>query len=185
MSLRSPWMLLFLACVPVLVLAYAGRCARPSRPARLRGLVPTTAGQRGWRHHVPSRSSRRRRLICFASPARRSAWRCRSGKGRSSSPSTSRTACAPGTSAGTDRRGEGGSRRLRDAAASSVRIGVVAFADSGHRPRPTNVTADVIAAIKRLSVGGGRRWARTSSPSTRSREEADDRRVGPRNDAAP
>src|SRR5262249_52169775 len=39
---------------------------------------------------------------------------------------------------------------------SSIRIGVVAFGDSAVTAlRPTNVKADVIAAIKRLSVGGG------------------------------
>jgi Ca-activated chloride channel family protein len=39
---------------------------------------------------------------------------------------------------------------------SSIRIGVVAFGDSAVTVlRPTNVQADVIAAIKRLSVGGG------------------------------
>ena len=36
MSLWSPWMLLFLACVPVLVLAYVGAVrARAGRAARL------------------------------------------------------------------------------------------------------------------------------------------------------
>ena len=58
MSLGSPWMLLWLAVVPLLVLAYVRLVRRRSRRAdRLasEGLVPTTASRRGlrWRRHVP------------------------------------------------------------------------------------------------------------------------------------
>ena len=58
MSLDSPWMLLCLALVPVLVLAYVRLVRRRSRRAdRLaaEGLVPTSASRRGlrWRRHVP------------------------------------------------------------------------------------------------------------------------------------
>ena len=58
MSLGSPWMLLWLAVVPLLVLAYLRLVRRRSRRAdRLaaEGLVPTTASRRGlrWRRHVP------------------------------------------------------------------------------------------------------------------------------------
>ena len=162
MSLRSPWMLLFLACVPVLVLAYAGAMrARAERAARLasEGLVPTTAGRRvRWRRHVPfALFATAIALICFAlaRPTVSLALPERQGtviltfdvsnsmRARDIEPT--RIAAAKAAAVAFAKRQP-----------SSVRIGVVAFADSAVTVlRPTNVTADVIAAIKRLSVGGG------------------------------
>ena len=58
MSLDSPWMLLCLVVVPLLVVAYVGLLRRRSRRAeRLasEGLVASAASRRGlrWRRHVP------------------------------------------------------------------------------------------------------------------------------------
>ena len=65
MSLGSPWMLLWLACVPALVVAYVWVLRRrKQRTARLasEGLVPTAAGRRlRWRRHLP--------FACFAAAA--------------------------------------------------------------------------------------------------------------------
>ena len=162
MSLRSPWMLVFLACVPVLVLAYAvAMRARAERAARLasEGLVPTSAGRRArWRRHVPfALFATAIALICFAlaRPTVSLALPERQG-----------TVILTFDVSNSMRAGDIEPTRIAAAKAaavafakrqpSSVRIGVVAFADSAVTVlRPTNVTADVIAAIKRLSVGGG------------------------------
>ena len=71
MSLGSPWMLLCLACVPALVLAYAWALRRRAeRAARLasEGLVPTTPARRvRWRRHVPfALFAAALALVCFA-----------------------------------------------------------------------------------------------------------------------
>ena len=146
----------------MLVLAYAvAMRARAERAARLasEGLVPTTAGRRGrWRRHVPfALFATAIALICFAlaRPTVSLALPERQG-----------TVILTFDVSNSMRAGDIEPTRIAAAKAaavafakrqpSSVRIGVVAFADSAVTVlRPTNVTADVIAAIKRLSVGGG------------------------------
>jgi Ca-activated chloride channel family protein len=135
--------------------------ARAERAARLasEGLVPTTALRRvRWRRHVPfALFATAIALICFAlaRPTVSLALPERQGtviltfdvsnsmRARDIEPT--RIAAAKAAAVAFAQRQP-----------SSVRIGVVAFADSAVTVlRPTNVTADVIAAIKRLSVGGG------------------------------
>ena len=71
MSLGSPWMLLWLACVPGLVLAYWWALRRRAeRVGRLasEGLVPTASSRRvRWRRHVPfALFAAALALVCFA-----------------------------------------------------------------------------------------------------------------------
>src|SRR5436309_2148353 len=71
MSLESPWMLLCLACVPVVILAYVWAVrVRSARAAQLasEGLVPTTAGRpAGWQRHIPfALFAAALALVCFA-----------------------------------------------------------------------------------------------------------------------
>ena len=71
MSLGSPWMLLCLAFVPALVLAYAWALGRRAeRTARLasEGLVQTAAPRRTrWRRHLPfALFATALALVCFA-----------------------------------------------------------------------------------------------------------------------
>jgi Ca-activated chloride channel family protein len=162
MSLRSPWMLVFLACVPLLVLAYVGAVrARAGRAARLasEGLVPTTTGQRArWQRHLPfAVFATAIALVCFAlaRPTVSLALPQREGtvilafdvsnsmRARDLAPT--RLVAAKKAAIAFAKRQPG-----------SIRIGVVAFSDSGVTVlRPTTVKADVIAAIRRLSAGGG------------------------------
>jgi len=161
MSLRSPWMLLFLGFVPVLVLAYAGAVrARAGRAARLasEGLVPTAAAQVRWRRHVPfALFAAAIALMCvaLARPTVSLALPEREGtvvlafdvsnSMRAKDVAPTRIAAAKTAAIAFAKRQP-----------SSIRVGVVAFADGAVTVlKPTNVTADVIAAIKRLSVGGG------------------------------
>jgi Ca-activated chloride channel family protein len=162
MSLGSPWMLIFLACVPALVVAYVWMLRlRAERAARLAagGLVPTTAGRgRRWRRHVPFvLFAAAIALVCFAlaRPTVSLALPQREG-----------TVILAFDVSNSMRAKDLRPTRMDAAKAaaiafakqqpSSIRIGVVAFGDSAVTVlRPTNVQADVIAAIKRLSVGGG------------------------------
>jgi Ca-activated chloride channel homolog len=162
MSLRSPWMLLFLACVPVLVIAYVGALrARQGRAAQLasEGLVPVTAtGTAPWRRHVPfALFATAIGLVCFAlaRPTVSLALPERQGtvilafdvsnSMRAEDLAPTRIAAARAAAIA-----------FANQQPSSIRIGVVAFGDSAVTvQQPTNVTDDVIAAIKRLSVGGG------------------------------
>jgi Ca-activated chloride channel family protein len=162
MSLRSPWMLLFLVCVPVLVLAYAGAMrARAERAARLasEGLVPLTAAQRvRWRRHVPfALFATAIALMCFAlaRPTVSLALPERQGTvilAFDVSNSMLAKDFRPTRIAAAKAAAIAFAKRQP----SSIRIGVVAFGDSGVTVlKPTNVTADVISAIKGLSTGGG------------------------------
>jgi Ca-activated chloride channel homolog len=162
MSLESPWMLLCLACVPVLIVAYVRVLgARARRAARLasEGLVPVAAGWRaGWRRHVPfTLFAAALALVCFAlaRPTVSLALPQREG-----------TVILAFDVSNSMRAKDLEPTRLGAAKAaavafagrqpSSIRIGVVAFGDSAVTVlRPTNVKANVIAAIKRLGVGGG------------------------------
>jgi Ca-activated chloride channel homolog len=162
MSLRSPWMLVFLACVPLLVLAYVAAVrARAERASRLasEGLVPTATGRRPrWQRHLPfALFATAIGLVCFAlaRPTVSLALPQREGtvilafdvsnSMRAKDLAPTRIAAAKKAAIAFAERQPG-----------SIRIGVVAFGDSGVTVlRPTNVKGDVIAAIRRLSAGGG------------------------------
>jgi Ca-activated chloride channel family protein len=162
MALKSPWMLLCLAAVPALVLVHlAAVRARAERSARLasEGLVATTAGTRpGWQRHAPfALFATAIAVVCFAlaRPTVSLALPERQGtvvlafdvsnSMRADDLEPTRIAAAKAAAIAFAKRQP-----------SSIRIGVVAFGDSAVTVlRPTSVKADVIAAIRRLSVGGG------------------------------
>jgi Ca-activated chloride channel family protein len=162
MSLGSPWMLLSLACIPGLLLAYrAALRRRARRVARLEseGLVQTAAARRvRWRAHMPfALFAAAIALICFAlaRPTMSLSLPERQGtvilafdvsnsmRAKDLAPTRFAAAKAAATT-------------FVERQPSSIRIGVVAFGDSAVTVlRPTGVKADVIAAIKRLSASGG------------------------------
>jgi Ca-activated chloride channel family protein len=155
-------MLLFLACVPVLVLAYAGAMrARAERAVRLasEGLVPLTAAPRvRWRRHVPfALFATAIALMCFAlaRPTMSLALPERQGTvilAFDVSNSMLAKDFRPTRIAAARAAAIAFAKRQP----SSIRIGVVAFGDSAVIVlKPTTVTADVISAIKGISVGGG------------------------------
>ncbi len=163
MSLGSPWMLLWLAVVPLLVLAYLRLVRRRSRRAdRLasEGLVPTTASRRGlrWRRHVPfALFATALVLVCIglARPTMSLALPQRQGtvilafdvsnsmRADDLEPTRMQAAKAAATA-------------FAERQPSTIRVGVVAFGESAVTVlRPTTVKAEVVAAIRRLSAGGG------------------------------
>ncbi len=163
MALGSPWMLFWLAVVPLLVLAYVRLVRRRSRRAdRLatEGLVPTTSARRGlrWRRHVPFvLFASAIALVCvgLARPTMSFALPQREGtvilafdvsnsmRADDLEPTRMQAAKVAATS-------------FAERQPSSIRIGVVAFSDSAVTVlRPTNVTDEVVAAIRRLSASGG------------------------------
>ena len=155
-------MLLFLACVPVLVLAYAAAMrARTERAARLasEGLVPLTAVRRvRWRRHVPFALfataialmcvALARPIVSLALPERQGTVILAFDVSNSMLAKDFRpTRIAAAKAAAV---------AFAKQQPSSIRIGVVAFGDGAVTVlKPTNATADVISAIKGLSVGGG------------------------------
>src|SRR5262245_1786285 len=162
MSFESPWMLIWLAAVPALVLAYARVVrVRTERAARLasEGLVPTSPERRvRWRRHVPiALLAAAIGLVCFAlaRPTVSLALPHREG--------TVILAFDVSNSMRADDLEPTRIDAAREAATafvekqpSSIRIGVVAFGDGAITTLPpTNIKDDAIAAIKRLSVGGG------------------------------
>jgi Ca-activated chloride channel homolog len=162
MSLGSPWMLVFLACVPVLVLAYASAMrARTERAGRLasEGLVPLTDAPRvRWRRHLPfALFATAIALMCFAltRPTVSVALPERQGTvilAFDVSNSMLAKDLRPTRIAAAKAAAIAFAKRQP----SSIRIGVVAFGDSAVTVlQPTNNTADVILAIKELSIGGG------------------------------
>jgi Ca-activated chloride channel homolog len=162
MSLGSPWMLLCLACVPCLVVAYRLSLRRRARrAARLasEGLVQTAAAPRvRWRAHIPfALFAAALALICFALARPTMSLSLPERQGtvilafdvsnsmRAKDLAPTRIAAAKAAASA-----------FVERQPSSIRIGVVAFGDSAVTVlRPTNVKSDVIAAIKRLSVSGG------------------------------
>ena len=163
MSLGSPWMLLSLALVPVLVLAYVRLVRRRSRRAdRLaaEGLVPTTASRRGlrWRRHVPfALFASALALVCvaLARPTMSLALPQREGtvilafdvsnsmRADDLEPTRIEAAKAAATA-------------FAERQPSTIRVGIVAFGDSALTVlRPTDVKEEVVAAIRRLSASGG------------------------------
>jgi Ca-activated chloride channel family protein len=162
MSLGSPWMLLWLACVPTLVLTYGWALRlRAQRSARLasEGLVQTAASQRvRWQRHIPfALFAAALALVCFAlaRPTVSVALPERQG--------TVILAFDVSNSMRADDLEPSRIEAAKQAAMAfverqprTIRIGVVTFGDGGVTAlRPSKVKADVLAAIKRLSVGGG------------------------------
>ena len=162
MSLGSPWMLLCLALVPVLVLAYVRLVRRRSRRAdRLatEGLVTTSASRRGlrWRRHVPfALFAVALVLVCvglarptmsFALPQREGtvilAFDVSNSMRADDLEPTRMVAAKAAATAFAERQ------------PSTIRIGIVAFGDSALTVlRPTSVKEEVVAAIRRLSPSG-------------------------------
>ena len=163
MSLASPWMLLSLVLVPLLVLAYTRLVRRRARRAdRLasEGLVPTAAAGRSlrWRRHVPfALFAAALAVVCvaLARPTMSLALPQREGTvilafdvsnsmlAEDLEPSRLEAAKAAATA-------------FAKRQPSTIRIGVVAFGESAVTVlRPTNVEEEVVAAIRRLSAGGG------------------------------
>jgi Ca-activated chloride channel homolog len=162
MSLGSPWMLLSLACVPALVLTYRWALRlRAQRSARLasEGLVQTAANHRvRWQRHIPfALFAAALALVCFAlaRPTVSLALPERQG--------TVILAFDVSNSMRADDLEPTRIEAAKHAATAfverqprTIRIGVVTFGDGAVTAlRPTKVKADVLAAIKRLSVGGG------------------------------
>ena len=162
MSLGSPWMLLSLAVVPLLVVAYVGLVRRRSRRSErlaAEGLVPTTASRRDLRRrqHVPfALFASAIALVCvgLARPSMSLAVPQREGtvilafdvsnSMRADDLEPTRLEAAKKAAIG-----------FAEAQPSTIRIGVVAFGDSALTVlRPTNETDEVVAAIRRLSAGG-------------------------------
>jgi Ca-activated chloride channel homolog len=162
MSLGSPWMLLWLACVPALVLAYWWALRlRAQRSARLasEGLVQTAGSHRvRRRRHIPfALFAAALALVCFAlaRPIVSLAFPERQG-----------TVILAFDVSNSMRADDLEPTRLQAAKRAAtafveqqprtVRIGVVTFSDGAVTVlRPSKVKKDVLAAIKRLSVGGG------------------------------
>jgi Ca-activated chloride channel family protein len=162
MSLESPWMLICLAAVPALVFGYVWAVRmRAERSARLasEGLVATTPERRvRWRRHVPfALFAAAIALICFALARPEMSFGLPQREGtvilafdvsnsmRADDLEPSRIAAA-----------KEAATAFVEKQPSTIRIGVVAFGDGAITTlRPTNVKPDAIAAIKRLSVGGG------------------------------
>jgi Ca-activated chloride channel homolog len=161
-SLGSPWMLVFLTCVPVIVLAYMMMLqARARRTEHLasEGLVQTAAARRaGRRRHVPfALFTAALALLCLglARPTMLLTLPHREGtvilafdvsnsmRAEDLEPTRLEAAKAAATA-------------FAERQPRSIRVGVVSFGDSAVTAlEPTEVKDDVLAAIKRLSVGGG------------------------------
>jgi Ca-activated chloride channel family protein len=161
MSLGSPWMLLLLALVPLLVLAYVWALRRRGRRAdRLacEGLVPTTAGRRPRRRHIPfALFAAGIALVVFglARPTVNLPVPEREGtvilafdvsnsmRAKDLEPSRIEAAKVA-------------ARAFVEKQPRTIKIGVVAFGDSAVTVlKPSSVKEDVLAAINRLSVSGG------------------------------
>lgn len=162
MALRSPWLLLCLVSVPGLVFAYIWALRlRAQRATRLasEGLVRTDAVRSiRWRRHVPfALFATAVALVSFAlaRPTMSLAVPQREGtvilafdisnsmRAKDLEPTRIDAAKAAATA-------------FVERQPSSIRIGVVAFGDSAVTVlRPTNVKAEVTAAIKRLTPSGG------------------------------
>ena len=163
MTLGSPWMLVSLVLVPLLVVAYVrlvGRRARRAERLAAEGLVPTAASRRGvrWRRHVPfALFAAALAVVCvaLARPTVSLALPQREGtvilafdvsnsmRAEDLEPSRIEAAKVAATAFA--------KRQPR-----TIRLGVVAFGESAVTVlRPTNVQDEVLAAIRRLSAGGG------------------------------
>jgi Ca-activated chloride channel family protein len=161
MSLGSPWMLLLLAVVPLLVLAYVSALRRRGRrAARLasEGLVPTTAGRRQRRRHIP--------FVLFAAGIALVVFGLARPTVNLPIPQREGTVILAFDVSNSMRANDLKPTRIEAAKVaarafvekqpSTIKIGVVAFGDSAVTVlKPSNVKDDVLAAINRLSVSGG------------------------------
>ena len=161
MSIGSPWMLLLLAVVPLLVVAYVLALRRRGRrAARLasEGLVPTSAGRRQRRRHIPFALfaagialvvlGLARPTVNLPVPEREGTVILAfdvSNSMRAKDLAPSRIEAA-----------KVAARAFVEKQPSTIKIGVVAFGDSAVTVlKPSNVKEEVLAAINRLSVSGG------------------------------
>ena len=162
MSLGSPWMLLTLAFVPVVAFFYWRALRRRTRrSARLasEGLVPTGAPRgAGRRRHIPfalfalglalAGFALARPTMTISLPAREGTVILAfdvSNSMRAEDLEPTRIEAA-----------KVAARAFVEQQPKTIRIGVVAFGDSAVTVlRPSNVKAEVVAAINRLSVSGG------------------------------
>ena len=162
MSLGSPWMLLALVLVPCLVVSYWWMLRRRSeRAARLasEGLVTTTAGQSvRWRRHIPFALFALALVLVGVGLARPTV--------SLALPERTGTVILAFDVSNSMRADDLEPRRIAAAKKAAlafveqqprtIRIGVVAFGDTAVTVlKPSNVKSEVVAAIKRLSVGGG------------------------------
>lgn len=161
MSLAAPSLLLLLVAVPALVAGYVSAARRRSRRAAelaAEALVLTSTGRVGWRRHLPFglfaaaltlllvglarpevnlRTPRREGTVILAFDV--------SNSMRADDLEPSRLEAA-----------KAAARAFVKRQPSTIRVGVVAFGDGALLVRePTSTQADVIAAIDRLSPGGG------------------------------
>jgi Ca-activated chloride channel family protein len=161
MSLASPWMLLALALVPCLVVAYWWMLRRRAeRTARLasEGLVTTGAGRVRWRRHIPFALFALALALVFFGLARPTV--------SLAVPDREGTVVLAFDVSNSMRAADLEPTRMEAAKKAAlafveqqprtIKIGVVAFGDSAVTVlRPSNVKEDVVAAIERLSSGGG------------------------------
>jgi Ca-activated chloride channel family protein len=162
MSLASPWMLVWLAGVPALVVGYVWmlrlRAARAGRLAS-EGLVQTAAsGRVRWRRHIPFvLFAGALALLCVGLARPAASWALPERQG------TVILAFDVSNSMRADDLEPNRIEAAKQAAATfverqprTIRIGIVSFGDGALTVlRPSNVEKEVLAAIKRLSVGGG------------------------------
>jgi len=161
MSLGSPWMLLALVLVPCFVLAYWWMLRRRAeRQARLasEGLV-TTAGRRvRWRRHIPfALFTLALALVAFglARPTVSLAVPDREGTVILAF-DVSNSMRAEDLEPTRMEAAKKAALAFVEQQPRTIKIGVVAFGDSAVTVlRPSNVKEDVVAAIERLSSGGG------------------------------
>jgi Ca-activated chloride channel family protein len=161
MSLGSPWMLLALVLVPCFVLAYGWMLhRRGERGARLasEGLVTTGSRRVRWRRHVP--------FTLFALALALVAFGLARPTVSLAVPDREGTVILAFDVSNSMRAGDLEPTRMEAAKKAAlafveqqprtIKIGVVAFGDSAVTMlRPSNVKEDVVAAIERLSSGGG------------------------------
>lgn len=162
MSFRDPWLLVLLALVPLMVAAYVRRVRRRARRAATlatQGIVVTGAvGRRRRLRHVPFAlftAALALLLVALARPEAEITVPRRVGtvvlafdvsnSMRAKDLEPTRLDAA-----------KTAARAFVDEQPSTIRIGVVSFGDGAAiLQQPTDRRADVLAAIDRLSVGGG------------------------------
>jgi Ca-activated chloride channel family protein len=161
MSFDSPWMLLLLAVVPLLVLAYVRALRRRARRAeRLasEGLVPTAASRRLRRRHIPfALFAAGIALVVFglARPTVNLPVPQREGTVILAF-DVSNSMNAKDLEPTRMEAAKVAARAFIEQQPSSIKIGVVAFGDSAVTVlKPSNVKDEVLAAVNRLSISGG------------------------------
>jgi Ca-activated chloride channel homolog len=161
MSFDSPWMLLLLAVVPLLVLAYVRALRRRARRAeRLasEGLVPTAGSRRLRRRHIPfALFAAGIALVVFglARPTVNLPVPQREGTVILAF-DVSNSMNAKDLKPTRMEAAKVAARAFIEQQPSSIKIGVVAFGDSAVTVlKPSNVKDEVLAAVNRLSISGG------------------------------